>query len=107
MRANRARYLLRAATVFDAQRRGIPISYLMVFLVVALDEGLGVNEYARRFGIDRRDMSHYLTGIGSGGNYRLRSYGLVTLRKSLTNKGGRRVFLTKRGKKLFDKLNYA
>ena len=40
MRANRARYLLRAAMIFDAQRRGIPVSFLMVFLIVALDEGL-------------------------------------------------------------------
>jgi DNA-binding MarR family transcriptional regulator len=79
----------------------------MVFLVVALDEGLGVNEYARRFGIDRRDMSRSLTSLGSGGNYRSSFYGLVTFRKSPTNKSGKRVFLTKRGKKLFDKLNYA
>jgi DNA-binding MarR family transcriptional regulator len=79
----------------------------MVFLIVALDEGLGVNEYARRFGIDRRDMSHYLSSIGGGGNYRSKFYGLVTFRKSPTNKSGKRVILTKKGKKLFDKLNYA
>jgi DNA-binding MarR family transcriptional regulator len=70
----------------------------MLFLVVALDEGLGVNEYARHFGIDRRDMSRYLKCIGSGGKYRSRFYGLVTLRKSPTNKSGKRVILTKRGK---------
>jgi DNA-binding MarR family transcriptional regulator len=107
MRVNRARYLLRAATIFGAQKRGIPISFLMVFLVVALDEGLGVNEYARRFGIDRRDMSRCLKNIGSSRNYRSKFYGLVTFRKPPTNKSGKMVFLTKKGKKLFDKLNIA
>jgi len=116
MRGNRAGYLLRAATIFAAlapitsgsQRRGgLPVSFLMVFLFVALNEGLGVNEYARRFGVNRWDMSHLLRSIGIGGQYTKRNYGLVTFRKSPTNKSGKMVFLTKKGKKLFDKLNYA
>lgn len=92
--------LLRAAKVFDDISGVVPISFLIVFLLVATDEGHGINEYARRFGVDRRTMSRHLRSIGA----RYRKYGLVKTTKSRTNKSGKRVFLTAKGKRLLTRI---
>ena len=51
----------------DALQRGMPVSYLLAFVLVAADEGEGVLEYAARAGVDRFAMSHSLNVLGKNG----------------------------------------
>jgi hypothetical protein len=49
--------LLTVLETADAIQRGMPVSFLIVFLLITQDEGKGIGEYARRAGIDRFQMS--------------------------------------------------
>ena len=51
----------------DALQRGMPVGYLLAFVLVAVDEGEGVMEYAARAGVDKFAMSHYLRVLGEKG----------------------------------------
>jgi hypothetical protein len=48
----------------DLRKKSIPLPFVTTFLMVALDEGRGVNEYARAVGLHRWYMSRYLYNIG-------------------------------------------
>ena len=61
-RATRA--LLWALKPLSNLRRPVPLPSLTAFLMVVLDEGRGVNEYARAVGIHRAAMSRNLHAIG-------------------------------------------
>ena len=57
--------LLSALKPLSNLRISIPLPYVTVFLMVALDEGKGVGAYARDLGIHRWTMSRYLCNIGA------------------------------------------
>ena len=48
-------------------QRGMPVAYLLTFVLIALDEGKTVTEYAERAEVDRFAMSRYITLLGDGG----------------------------------------
>jgi hypothetical protein len=56
--------LLWALKPLVSLRGSIPPRFVTAFLMVALDEGKGVNAYARAVGIHRSVMSRYLRDIG-------------------------------------------
>jgi len=56
--------LLRGLKPLINLRGSIPLPYVTTFLMVALDEGKGVNAYARAIGMHRAAMSRYLRDIG-------------------------------------------
>jgi DNA-binding MarR family transcriptional regulator len=64
------------------------------FLMVALEEGKGVNAYARAVGIDRSSMSRHLRDIGS----RAKNGGLIKVEPHPTDSQRRQVFLTDKGR---------
>lgn len=78
--------------------RSIPLSFVTVFLMIALDEGKGVNAYARGMGIDRRKMSRYLRDIGSKSRNGGRGLGLVVIKPHPDHRQRTQVFLTGEGR---------
>src|ERR1700756_3964948 len=48
----------------EAKRRGIPIGHIETFLLVAMDEGKSVNDYAERAGVSKSVMSRQILDIG-------------------------------------------
>jgi len=66
--------------------------------MVALDEGKGVNAYARGMGIDRRKMSRYLRDIGSRSRNGGRGLGLVVVKPHPDHPQRTQVFLTGEGR---------
>ena len=95
--SNSRRHLTGFADVLkqaDALQRGMPVAYLLTFVLVALDEGKGVIEYANRAGVDRFSMSRYLALLGDGQGENGQGYGWVTHKRvgkgksiTLTSKG--------------------
>lgn len=89
-----------------AVQHGMPISYLIAFLLVAQEEGLGVNEYARRAGIRPFQMSRIMSKIGSMGhlNYRnMPAYGWIKSEPAPGN--AKRLTLTHRGIKFLSEIS--
>lgn len=75
----------------------MPLPSLTAFLMVALDEGQGVNVYARSAGIDRRAMSRILHAIGDRARSGGPGLGLITIEQHLSDPARTRIFLTPKG----------
>jgi hypothetical protein len=86
----------------DTLQRGMPVAYLLAFILVALEEGRGVIEYARRAGVDRFAMSRYLALLGDGQNNK-GGYGWVKLRRNGISKS---VVLTPKGYVFLSKISH-
>jgi DNA-binding MarR family transcriptional regulator len=82
--------LLTILETADRLQRGMPVSFLIVFLLIALDEGKGLGEYARRAGIDRFQMSRYMVNLGPA------RHGLIEVRPLRAN--AKTVVLTEKGR---------
>jgi hypothetical protein len=78
--------------------RSIPLPFATTFLLVVLDEGLGVNTYAHAAGIHRRLMSRYLRDIGARARNGGPGLGLITIERHPTNILRRQVLLTAKGR---------
>ena len=79
-------------------RGSIPLPYVTIFLMVALNEGKSVSEYARAFGVkDRRVMSRYLGAIGKRARNGGPGLGLVAVKQHPTQSRAR-VLLTAKGR---------
>lgn len=81
--------ILQTADKFD---RGMPVSFLITFLLVALDEGQLSSEYARRAGIDRFQMSRHMKILGAS------RHGWIKVHTLRPN--AKQVFLTEKGRDL-------
>jgi len=81
-------------------RNSIPLPYVIVFLMVAIDEGKGVNAYARAVGMERRLLSRYLRGIGSQARNGGPGLGLVTVEPHPAHRRRRQVILTAKGRSI-------
>ena len=75
--------LLWALKPLSNLRGSIPLPFATVFLMIALDEGHGVNAYARAMGIHRAAMSRYLRDIGARARNGGPGLGLVTVRPQI------------------------
>src|SRR5579863_3835080 len=82
-------------------RGSIPLSFVTTFLMVALEEGKGVNAYARDVGIDRSSMSRYLRDIGGRAKGGGPGLGLVKVEPHPTDSQRCQVFLTDKGRSVF------
>jgi DNA-binding MarR family transcriptional regulator len=85
-------------------RGSIPLPFVTTFLMVALDEGKGVNEYARALGVHRATMSRHLRGIGDRARHGGPGLGLVTVTQHPTDALRRQVFLTTKGRSVAKKV---
>ncbi len=95
-----AQVLLWALKPLSNLRSSIPLPYVTIFLMVALEEGKGVNAYAREMGIHRSAMSRYLRDIGKRARNGGPGLGLVTVEDHPTDVKRSQVFLTAKGRSI-------
>ena len=92
--------LLRALKPLANLRGSVPLSAVTTFLMVALDEGKGVNAYARAVGIHRSSMSRCLHDIGGRARSGGPGLGLVTIDPHPTASQRSQVHLTAKGRSI-------
>jgi DNA-binding MarR family transcriptional regulator len=85
---------------FRAIRRLMPLQHAYVFVVVALEEGRYVSEYAKRAGTTQSVMTRILFALGSHSRGREAGYGLVHQEIDPHDARKTQTFLTVRGKTL-------
>ena len=86
-------------------RVSIPLPFVTTFLMVALDEGKGVNAYARVAGVHRAMMSRYLRDIGDRARNGGPGLGLVTVEPHPTDSVRTQVFLTTKGRSIAEEIS--
>ena len=90
----------------DIRGTRMPLSYVIVFLTVALDEGKSVGSYARALGIKNRlTMSRFLKHIGREGRNGSDGLELVTSRPDPSVYQGTQIFLTAKGRTIADHIS--
>jgi DNA-binding MarR family transcriptional regulator len=88
-----------------AIRRTMPMQHAFAFLLVTLEEGLGVQEYAERAGITQAVMTRILFALSSRGRRRNKpGYGLVQQAVDLRDSRRHQTFLTIKGKALMQEI---
>ncbi len=92
--------LLWALKPLSNLRGSIPLPFVTSFLMVAADEGKGVNAYARAMGIHRAAMSRYLRDIGDRARNGGPGLGLVTVESDPADPVRSQVFLTPKGRSI-------
>src|SRR5262249_18717338 len=85
---------------FRVVRRTMPMQHAYAFLLVASEEGLGVQEYAERAGVTQSVMTRILFALGSRSRAREGGYGLVQQAVDAANFRKHQTFLTAKGKAL-------
>jgi DNA-binding MarR family transcriptional regulator len=95
--------LLGALQPFFALKGTLP-ARCKAFLLVALQEGLSVGEYAERAGISMSTMSRNLLDIGDRNRHMEEGYGLITGRAKPMNLREKEYFLTDKGRALVHKV---
>jgi DNA-binding MarR family transcriptional regulator len=89
---------------FRAIRPDMPATHIYSFLTVALEEGLGVHEYARRAGIPQTTMTRHLLDLGSMDRKRQPGLGLLAQRMDPLDLRKHQTFLTPAGKAVAQKV---
>jgi DNA-binding MarR family transcriptional regulator len=87
-----------------AIRRTMPMQHAYAFLLVTLEEGLGVQEYAERAGVTQAVMTRILFALSSRGRRREPGYGLVQQAVDLRDSRRHQTFLTVKGKALMHEI---
>jgi DNA-binding MarR family transcriptional regulator len=90
--------LLQALEPFRSLRSTMPLQYVIAYLLVALEEGEGTTEYARRAGVSQSVMSRHLLDIGDRNRHMEEGFGLVTQRQDPLNLSKHQNMLTNKGK---------
>jgi hypothetical protein len=93
-----AKTLLWALKTFDNLGRTVPLSYIIAFLTVALDEGKPIGAYARELACDRFVMTRYIQCIGEKGRHGTPGLGLITVKRTDTSPVRTQVYLTDKGR---------
>ena len=76
----------------------MPLQYVKAFLLVAMDEGQNVTEYARRADISPSLMTRHLADLGDVNRYHEEGFGLVEHFPGVNDKRFRFVRLTPKGR---------
>ena len=92
--------LLNCLDVFKSLRGTMPLQYVMAFLLVAEEEGLGVIDYAKRAGVSVSVMSRHLLDIGDRNRHMAEGFGLVTHRANPMELRKHEYFLTEKGRQI-------
>jgi hypothetical protein len=90
--------LMGALEPFRAIRGTMPMQYIVAFLLVAMEEGHGTSEYARRAGVSQSVMSRHLLDIGDRNRHMQEGFGLVTQRQDPLNLSRHQNMLTPKGR---------
>jgi DNA-binding MarR family transcriptional regulator len=97
---NAMKRLALALGAFRQLRTTMPLQYVMSFLLIAQEEGLGVSEYAARAGVSPSVMSRHLLDIGDRNRHLQDGFGLVTSRQNFRMLRRSEYFLTPKGRAL-------
>jgi DNA-binding MarR family transcriptional regulator len=95
---------LRALDAFTGERNAIPTQYIRAFLLIALDEGKTVGEYAIKSGVSPSVMSRHVLDIGEFRRTKQPGLGLVYSKPNVMNLREHNVFLTDKGRALLHKI---
>jgi DNA-binding MarR family transcriptional regulator len=85
---------------FRAVRRIMPMQHAYAFLLVALEQGHSVSEYANRAGVSHAVMTRILFSLGSSSQGRAPGYGFVQQVEDGEDARKHQTFLTAKGKAL-------
>jgi DNA-binding MarR family transcriptional regulator len=99
-----ARTLRLAIEPFIALKPGMPMSYFRTFLLVAEEEGLGVNDYAGKVESSPTVMTRNLLDIGDRNRLREEGLGLITQERDLFDLRRHNAKVTPKGKALMHKM---
>jgi DNA-binding MarR family transcriptional regulator len=83
-----------------AMRDTMRLQYIMSFLLVAMEEGLSVGEYAERAKVSASVMSRHLLDIGQRNRHMEAGFGLVDYRPNPIELRKHEYFLTPKGRAL-------
>jgi len=89
---------------FRVVRPTMPLQHAYTFLLVAAEEGLGVQDYAKRARVAQTVMTRHLLDIGLMNRKRQPGYGLVTQRSHPLDLRKHQTFLTSEGRSLLHKI---
>lgn len=92
-----ARVLLTALEPFKAVYSIMPLQQASTFLMVAMEEGLGVGEYARKAGANPGVMTRHMLDLGELNRRHEPGLGLVFTRLNPMNRRMHQCFLTPKG----------
>jgi DNA-binding MarR family transcriptional regulator len=95
--AEAARVLLSALEPFRATHPTMPLQMLVTFLLVAMDEGLPVSDYARKAGMAPGVMARNLLDLGDFNRRREPGLMLLEQRTDSFDRRVHRQFLTHKG----------
>jgi DNA-binding MarR family transcriptional regulator len=100
--------IIKKALAFLAEfrkiRKTMPLQHAYSLLLVALEEGLGVQEYAQLADVAQSVMTRNLLDLGSRNRKREPGYGLVDQRMNPMNMREHQTFLTPDGRALVKRL---
>ncbi len=99
-----ARALFLALKPFRDINPSMPLSYVTAALLVAIEEGKGVAEYARKINISPTVMTRNLLDIGERNRRREEGYGLVTQERDVFDLRKHNAKVTPKGKALLHKV---
>lgn len=91
---------IRALSTFKLLNDTMPLQYVLSFLAVAQDEGLGVTDYAKKIGVNVTTMSRHLLDIGARNRKMEPGFGLITYRADPLELRKHQYYLTPKGKQL-------
>lgn len=92
---------------FREIRADMPMQYVTTLLLVALNEGRGVNYYAREAGVSKSVMSRHLHDVGDADRMGKVGYGLVEHRPHPTQLRNVEIYLTPKGRAFMLKVRRA
>jgi DNA-binding MarR family transcriptional regulator len=98
------RAFYRALEPFEHIRRDMPMQYVRTFMLVCIEPGLGVMEYADRAGVSQTVMSRHLLDIGERNRHMEPGFGLVIKRQDPMNLRRWEVLLTEKGRQVARKM---
>lgn len=91
------RVLLTSLEPFRAVYGVMPLQQAYAFLLVAMEEGEGVTEYARRAGVSQSVMTRHLLDLGDFNRRHEPGLGLIVQRPDPLNRRKHQTFLTDKG----------
>ena len=89
---------------FRSIRSTMPLQYVYAFLLVAMEEGLSVSDYAKRSGVSLSVMSRHLLDIGERNRHMEEGFGLITSRPNPLELRKHELFLTTKGQAIKHKI---
>jgi DNA-binding MarR family transcriptional regulator len=95
---------LKALTPFIDLRDTMPLQYVRAFMLVAIEEGSNVTEYAKRAGVSPSLMTRHLSDLGETNRHHKPGFGLVEQYYNVMDKRERLMRLTPMGRGIAQKI---